>query len=214
MDVEVRAIPQGMHSVTPHIVVRDAARAAEWYPSALGAEEHDRLELPGGKLLYVELWFGDSAVRVADEFPEAGSYRRRASGARRSSSICSRTTSPRSGSGPSMRAPRSSIRSRISSGATYRGSSPIPSATGGTWPSTCGTFRARRSLAPLPRHSAARGGHAARVAPARLRRRGPTGGTRPRWVGPSTTPRIRMRPARGRGKLAADTDRSARPHAV
>jgi uncharacterized glyoxalase superfamily protein PhnB len=61
-----------MHSLTPHIVVQDAARAAEWYASALGAEEHDRLELPGGKLLYVELWFGDSAVRVADEFPEAG----------------------------------------------------------------------------------------------------------------------------------------------
>jgi PhnB protein len=72
VDADVRAIPQGMHSVTPHIVVRGAARAAEWYPSALGAEEHDRLELPGGNLLYVELWFGDSAVRIADEFPEAG----------------------------------------------------------------------------------------------------------------------------------------------
>jgi PhnB protein len=38
----------------------------------LGAEVRDRLALPSGKLLYVELWFGDSAVRVADEFPEAG----------------------------------------------------------------------------------------------------------------------------------------------
>ena len=61
-----------MHTLTPHIVVREAARAAEWYVAALGAEERDRLELPGGKLMYVELWFGDSAVRVADEFPEAG----------------------------------------------------------------------------------------------------------------------------------------------
>ena len=72
VDAAVRAIPEGMHSLTPHIVVRDAARAAEWYLSALGAEEHDRLVLPGGKLMYVELWFGDSAVRVSDEFPEAG----------------------------------------------------------------------------------------------------------------------------------------------
>jgi uncharacterized glyoxalase superfamily protein PhnB len=72
VDAAVRAIPEGMHSLTPHIVVRDAARAAEWYLSALGAEEHDRLGLPGGKLMYVELWFGDSAVRIADEFPEAG----------------------------------------------------------------------------------------------------------------------------------------------
>ncbi|HET7309033.1 MAG TPA: VOC family protein, partial [Actinomycetota bacterium] len=68
----VSAIPEGTHTITPHIVVRDAARAAEWYVAALGAEERDRLALPGGKLMYVELWFGDSAVRVSDEFPEAG----------------------------------------------------------------------------------------------------------------------------------------------
>ena len=35
----VTAIPEGMHTITPHIVVRDAARAADWYVSALGAEE-------------------------------------------------------------------------------------------------------------------------------------------------------------------------------
>jgi PhnB protein len=56
--------------VTPHIVVRGAARAAEWYARALGAEERARLGLPNGKLMYVELWFGDSPVMVADEFPE------------------------------------------------------------------------------------------------------------------------------------------------
>ena len=72
MGPDVRAIPEGMHTITPHIVVRDAARAADWYRSALGAEERDRLGLSGGKLMYVELWFGDSAVRVSDEFPEAG----------------------------------------------------------------------------------------------------------------------------------------------
>jgi PhnB protein len=59
-------------SLTPHIVVRDAAGAAEWYKRALGAEERSRVPLPGGKLMSVELWFGDSAVMVADEFPEAG----------------------------------------------------------------------------------------------------------------------------------------------
>jgi len=61
-----------MHAITPHIVVRDAARAAEWYARALGAEERDRLPVPGGKLLHVELRFGDSAVMMADEFPEMG----------------------------------------------------------------------------------------------------------------------------------------------
>ncbi|SRR6266487_3229076 len=66
------AIPAGIHTITPHIVVRDAARAAAWYAQAFGAEERSRLPLPGGKLMYVELWFGDSAVMAADEFPELG----------------------------------------------------------------------------------------------------------------------------------------------
>ena len=61
-----------MDAITPHIVVRDAARAAEWYASALGAEEAGRIEVPGGKLMQVELRFGDSTVMLADEFPEMG----------------------------------------------------------------------------------------------------------------------------------------------
>ena len=68
----VKAIPEGMHTITPHIVVWNAARAAEWYAEALGAEERSRIPVPGGKLMSVELWFGDSAVMVADEFPEMG----------------------------------------------------------------------------------------------------------------------------------------------
>jgi PhnB protein len=62
-----------MHTITPHIVVRDAPRAIEWYQQALGAKERgQRIEVPGGKLIHAELWFGDSAVMVADEFPEMG----------------------------------------------------------------------------------------------------------------------------------------------
>jgi PhnB protein len=64
--------PEGMHTITPHIVVADAAAAADWYTHALGGEERSRIEVPGGKLMQVELWFGDSAVMVADEFPELG----------------------------------------------------------------------------------------------------------------------------------------------
>ena len=65
-------IPAGMHTITPHIVVGDAAAAADWYKQILGAEERNRIEVPGGKLMQVELRFGNSAVMLADEFPEAG----------------------------------------------------------------------------------------------------------------------------------------------
>ena len=68
----VRAIPEGIHTITPHIVVREAGRAAEWYKRAFGAEERGRIPVPGGKFMQIELWFGDSAVMVADEFPDAG----------------------------------------------------------------------------------------------------------------------------------------------
>jgi PhnB protein len=71
-DNAVQAIPAGFHAITPHIVVQDADRAAEWYTRALGAEERTRVSLPNGKIMSIELWFGDSAVMIADEFPEMG----------------------------------------------------------------------------------------------------------------------------------------------
>jgi PhnB protein len=60
------------HTITPHLVVRGAARAAAWYVEALGAEERSRIEVPGGKLMQVELRFGDATVMLADEFEELG----------------------------------------------------------------------------------------------------------------------------------------------
>jgi uncharacterized glyoxalase superfamily protein PhnB len=59
-------------TITPHIVVSDASAASQWYQRALGAVESDRLPLPGGKLMYVQLRFGDTHVMAADEFPDFG----------------------------------------------------------------------------------------------------------------------------------------------
>ena len=59
-----------MAAITPHIVVRGASEAAEWYTRAFGAEERSRVPLPDGRFLSVELRFGDSTVMLADEFPE------------------------------------------------------------------------------------------------------------------------------------------------
>jgi PhnB protein len=58
--------------LTPHIVVRDLDRAAAWYAEAFGAVERSRIPLPGGKVMTIELAFGDSTVMAADEFPDAG----------------------------------------------------------------------------------------------------------------------------------------------
>src|SRR6266540_2713725 len=57
-------------TITPHLVVRGAAAASEWYQRALGAQE--RVPVPGGRFMQIELRFGDSTVMIADEFPDLG----------------------------------------------------------------------------------------------------------------------------------------------
>src|SRR5215216_6105437 len=67
---DVSSADTARHTVTPHIVVRDAAAASKWYQRALGAEECGRIPVPGGRFMQIELRFGDSTVMIADEFPE------------------------------------------------------------------------------------------------------------------------------------------------
>lgn len=61
-----------MQTLTPHIIVRDAGRAADWYRDALGADLGSRIQTPDGRFMQIELRFGDSTVMIADEFPEMG----------------------------------------------------------------------------------------------------------------------------------------------
>ncbi len=68
----VQPIPDGYHSVTPYLIVSDAASAIEFYKSAFGASELMRLPGPGGKVMHAEVKIGDSPVMLADEFPEMG----------------------------------------------------------------------------------------------------------------------------------------------
>jgi uncharacterized glyoxalase superfamily protein PhnB len=60
-----------MH-ITPHIVLRGAARAAAFYADAFGAEELSRIPTPDGRLMSVRLRMGDGELHLADEFPEMG----------------------------------------------------------------------------------------------------------------------------------------------
>jgi PhnB protein len=63
-------IPQGFHTVTPSLVVRNAAQAIDFYKKALGAEELMRMASPGGQIGHAELKIGDSIIFVTDENPE------------------------------------------------------------------------------------------------------------------------------------------------
>jgi PhnB protein len=61
-----------MSTLTSHLVTRDPAQAAAWYGSVLGAVEEGRVTLPGGRVLSIELRFGDSRLAIGDEFPDLG----------------------------------------------------------------------------------------------------------------------------------------------
>ena len=67
-----KAIPDGYHSVTPYLVMRDAARAIDFYTQALGATEMFRFDAPDGKIGHAEIKFGDSVIMLADEMPDMG----------------------------------------------------------------------------------------------------------------------------------------------
>jgi PhnB protein len=58
--------------LTPHIVVRGADRAANFYREAFGAEETERIPIPDGRLMSLQMRIGDRSVHIADEFPEMG----------------------------------------------------------------------------------------------------------------------------------------------
>ncbi len=68
-----KAIPEGYHTLTPYMTVRDAARAIEFYKHAFGAVEKGVMKGPDGKIMHAELRIGDSLFMLADEFPQFGS---------------------------------------------------------------------------------------------------------------------------------------------
>ncbi len=67
---KVKPIPDGMHSVTPHLVCAGAADAIDFYKKAFKAVEVARMAGKDGKLMHAMIRIGDSAVMLMDEFPE------------------------------------------------------------------------------------------------------------------------------------------------
>jgi PhnB protein len=68
-----KSIPEGYHTVTPALTVKNGAEAIEFYKRALGAKELMRIPGPDGKhLMHGEIEVGNSRVMLADESPEMG----------------------------------------------------------------------------------------------------------------------------------------------
>jgi PhnB protein len=57
------------HTLTPHMVIKDACKAIDFYKKAFGAEELYRFEMPDGKIMHASLKIGDSHLFLTDEIP-------------------------------------------------------------------------------------------------------------------------------------------------
>ena len=68
----VKAVPEGTHSITAHLSVREAAKAIDFYQKAFGAELLNLHKTPDGRVMHATLKFGDSQIMLADEFPGMG----------------------------------------------------------------------------------------------------------------------------------------------
>jgi len=67
-----KPIPDGFHTVTPHLSIRDCDKALSFYEKAFGAEILARSPGPNGKLMHALFKIGDSLLMAADEHPEMG----------------------------------------------------------------------------------------------------------------------------------------------
>jgi PhnB protein len=70
MTTKTKPIPDGYHTVTPYLVIKNAAKAIEFYKEAFAATELMRLASPDGKVMHAEIKIGDSPIMMCDECPD------------------------------------------------------------------------------------------------------------------------------------------------
>lgn len=73
MAKQVKAVPEGMHTVTPVLKLKGCGAAMDFFKKAFGAEEVMRALDPSGKQVWHAcMRIGDSMLYMNDEMPEMG----------------------------------------------------------------------------------------------------------------------------------------------
>ena len=71
MTTRTKPIPAGYHTVTPYLVITNAAKAIDFYRQAFGAEELVVMPGPDGKgVMHAEVKIGDSIIMMGEEHPQ------------------------------------------------------------------------------------------------------------------------------------------------
>jgi PhnB protein len=74
MSKQVKPTPEGYHSVTPYLFVKNAAQAIAFYQRVFDAKEVMHHAQPDGKIMHAELTIGDSKIMLADECPQMNAH--------------------------------------------------------------------------------------------------------------------------------------------
>lgn len=69
MSNSVKPIPDGYHTATPYLTLKDTSEAIDFYKRAFGAVEIFRMNGPDGKIAHAEIRIGNSPLMLGDESP-------------------------------------------------------------------------------------------------------------------------------------------------
>jgi PhnB protein len=69
---EVKAVPQGYHSVTPYLIVEGAPTLIQFLKQTFNAQGGESIRGPDGRVAHAELKVGDSVIMMADATPKYG----------------------------------------------------------------------------------------------------------------------------------------------
>jgi len=67
-----KPVPDGYHTVTPYLTVRDAPKVIEFLRRAFGAEiAHEPIKRPDGTIMHAQVKIGDSQIMIGEESERA-----------------------------------------------------------------------------------------------------------------------------------------------
>lgn len=71
---QIKAIPDGYHSVQAYVMLKSCAEAIPFYVKAFGATERLRMTNKEGGVGHAEIQIGDSCIMMADEAPQMEAF--------------------------------------------------------------------------------------------------------------------------------------------
>jgi uncharacterized glyoxalase superfamily protein PhnB len=70
MPSQTKSIPEGYHTVTPHLIVQGAPKLLDFLKQAFDAKEKYSLTGPDGAIMHAEVKIGDSMVMIGEAMGE------------------------------------------------------------------------------------------------------------------------------------------------